>query len=127
MSVWISEFWGWSCLCKCSVSHSKRWNEWHINDADITSRTFSDNTLIFLGTSKCPLSLANSYWLKWWPCLANLFNFRIIISFTINFSAIDFGENIFGEINFGGISAIHRISTEIRQLKNWLTENFGMK
>ena len=32
--------------------------------------------------------------------------------FTINFGAINFGDNIFGGINFGEISTIHKISIE---------------
>ena len=41
--------------------------------------------------------------------------------FTINFGAINFGENIFGEI-----SAIHGIATEIRRLKNFGVKNFRL-
>ena len=38
-------------------------------------------------------------------------------TFTIHFDAMNFGDNIFGGINFGEISTIHRISIEIRSLK----------
>ena len=37
---------------------------------------------------------------------------RINTLFTINFGAINFGDNIFGGINFGEISTIHKISIE---------------
>ena len=44
--------------------------------------------------------------------------------FTINFGAINFGDNIFGGINFGEISRIHRISIEIRSLKIFGVTNY---
>ena len=47
-------------------------------------------------------------------------------SFTINFGAINFGEKNFGEINFGEISAIQRIATEIRSLKNFGVKKFRL-
>ena len=43
--------------------------------------------------------------------------------FTINFGAIYFRDNIFGGINFGEISTIHRISIEIRSLKIFGVKN----
>ena len=47
-------------------------------------------------------------------------------SFTINFSAINFGDKIFGGINFGEISTIHRISIEIRSMKIFVVTNFRL-
>ena len=44
---------------------------------------------------------------------------RVVHYFTINFGAINFGDNIFGGINFGEISTIHQISIEIRSLENF--------
>ena len=46
--------------------------------------------------------------------------------FTINFAAINFGYNIFGGINFGEISTIHRISIEIRSMKIFGVANFRL-
>ena len=46
--------------------------------------------------------------------------------FTINFGAINFGDNIFGGINFGEISTIHGISIDIRSLKIFGVTNFRL-
>ena len=46
--------------------------------------------------------------------------------FTIDFGAINFGDKIFGSINIGEISTIHRISIEIRSLKIFGVTNFRL-
>ena len=38
----------------------------------------------------------------------------LLHEFEYTLFTINFGENVFGEINFGGISAFHRIFGEIR-------------
>ena len=50
---------------------------------------------------------------------------KVSTLFTINFGAINFGDNIFGGINFDEISTIHRISIEIRSLKIFGVTNLG--
>ena len=42
------------------------------------------------------------------------------------FNAINFGDNIFGGINFGEISTIHQISLEIGSLEIFGVENFRL-
>ena len=75
---------------------------------------FRQGNLIWHYTSLTKTSMAEQ-WCEKEPTL-----------FTINFGAINFGDNIFGGINFGKNLTIHRISIEIRSLKIFGVTNFRL-